>query len=626
MSLRPWTRALLGASVLAAGTFAAAPASAQRVDNIVSFGDSYADIGNAVALILASPNVPEATKQQVRTLYGTGRFSGGTNYIDTLATLVNATIENYAIGGALTGTGNVNAGLPGFTQQTGIFLSGTVPPGTPFPTSNRSFEAGDLLAVSVGGNDARAFQQANPTATTAQASAAANVSVASATANLNALVAAGAPTISFLAGNTSQLPEVALLPDPTRAAAIRNAFSTTFNTGIQSTLAGYAANGTVVHYLDLSAVLGQVAADPAAYGVPNGVACAPTPANVASGCDGYLFYVDQLHLSSDGFAIVGQYVAAQLQAPLTLAASTDLGLDTARQFGRTLTSRVDLGSPRDGEVAEGVKFFVVGDGFSRDIGRSASTDAFDVDGVGGTLGAEFGFGNGVLGLAANYTRGRARFSGSEPARDRLRSLQLGGYAGFAIGPAFVQGHVGYGRDRHRLSREGVVEGLTARADGSHVTAGAKAGYLVPLGSLRVGPVIGADYAKAKVDGYTEEGDPALALNVDKLRLKALTGNVGLEARGDFAGGGVSLRPFVSVVAEKDFTGDGRTAFFSQTSAPTIVNRWDLGERSKDLYGRITGGASAAILPGASLDAQVSSTFRQDGGNELGAQLGLRVGF
>ena len=51
-------------------------------------------------------------------------------------------------------------------------------------------------------------------------------------------------------------------------------------------------------------------------------------------------------------------------------------------------------------------------------------------------------------------------------------------------------------------------------NGNHFIAGAKAGYLMPLGKVRVGPVIALDYAKAKVDGYTEEGDPALTLNVD----------------------------------------------------------------------------------------------------------------
>ena len=94
--------------------------------------------------------------------------------------------------------------------------------------------------MSIGGNDARAFA-----GTVATAPAAAALAAASATVNLDRLVAAGAPTISFLAGNTARLPEVATNP---AAQAVRNAFSTSFNTAIQGTLAGYAANGVIVHY------------------------------------------------------------------------------------------------------------------------------------------------------------------------------------------------------------------------------------------------------------------------------------------------------------------------------------------------------------------------------------------
>ena len=65
------------------------------------------------------------------------------------------------------------------------------------------------------------------------------------------MVAAGAQNISFLAGNTSILPEIANNPS---AQAIRNSYSTTFNTQMQSVLAGYAANGVMVHYLDLTLV------------------------------------------------------------------------------------------------------------------------------------------------------------------------------------------------------------------------------------------------------------------------------------------------------------------------------------------------------------------------------------
>ena len=66
------SRALLAATAVAA-LAAATPASAQRVDRIVTFGDSYADDGNLFQLAGLNP----LTFQNG--IYRTGRFSGGTN-------------------------------------------------------------------------------------------------------------------------------------------------------------------------------------------------------------------------------------------------------------------------------------------------------------------------------------------------------------------------------------------------------------------------------------------------------------------------------------------------------------------------------------------------------------------
>ncbi len=149
---------------------------------------------------------------------------------------------------------------------------------------------------------------------------------------------------------------------------------------------------------------------------------------------------------------------------------------------------------------------------------------------------------------------------------------------------------------------------------------------MPVGSVRVGPVIALDYAKAKVDSYSETGDPALSLNVDSLSYKSLRGSAGVEVRGDFAGSGVQLRPFAAAVIEKDFTGDERTVRFAQTSAPTIVNSFVLEDASKDAYGRISLGFNGAILSSVSLDVAGSATVGKDQGNETSAQVGFRFAF
>jgi uncharacterized protein YhjY with autotransporter beta-barrel domain/phospholipase/lecithinase/hemolysin len=579
------------------------PAAAQQIDRIVVFGDSYADTGNALRLAGINP----VTTQ----IYTTGRFSGGTNYVDTLSNILQVPQYNFAIGGAST-TGNGTLGLPGFPFEVQEFLSGGGTLG--FPAVDTTLTRSDLVAISIGGNDSRYYQQGG--GTVAGASAAAATASASFQQNFDLVMQRGTPTISFLAGNAALLPEVATNPS---AQAVRAAYSSAYNSDVQQVLAGYADQGAIVHYLDLNAMLSQVQANPAAYGITNGLVCPifPDPTCVLNS-NGYLFYGDALHLTSQGFAIVGQYVAAQLAAPLTLQAPGDLGLDTARQWGRTLSSRSDLYAR--GAGTQGLRIYAVGDAMSRDVPRSDENSQFSIRGVGATIGAEYGLAGGVVGIAANYSHPRAEF-GNESARDSARSWQLGAYGSLSSGGLFGQAYVGYGKDKNRIRRAGVVEGMTASADGNHTVAGAKGGYLLPLAGLKVGPIVAIDYARAKVDGYTENGDPALTLNVGGQSLNALTGQAGLEVRGDLAG----LHPFVDFTAEHDFSGDSRLISFSQTSAPVIVNHW-AATRDKETYGRVAGGATADLGSKISVDAYATTTLGRDHGEEMGGQLGVKVRF
>ncbi|MEO7787653.1 MAG: autotransporter domain-containing protein [Sphingomicrobium sp.] len=602
------TRRLLAAALLGATALGlAAPASAQRVQRIVAFGDSFADTGNLFRITGSSSPV-----------FPTGRFSGGSNYIDSLSQILGVPQVNYAIGGATTGSVNVAAPGPlGFQNEVAAFLAGGAPL---FPSGSRTFGPNDLLALSIGGNDANGYQGAG--GSLAGAPAAATVSVANFTGGLNALINAGARNISYIALTPETAPRVAT--DPAAQQVLRS-FSSTFNAGIKAPLATAAANGAIVNYLDVGLVGQRIVANPAAYGLTSAGTCPASCVSTPSQQSQYLFYVDGLHLTSAGFAIVAKYVAAQMEAPLTLAATSDLALDTARQFGRTLTTRMDAGSPRDGELLSGVRLFAVGDSFSRKVGSTFTNEQFKSTSVGGTIGLEAGFAGGTAGIAANYSKPRVRF-GNDAAKTNSHSVQVGAFAGFGLTGGFAQGYVGYGKDKHRITRTGIIDNMSARPSGDHWLAGAKAGYLMSFVGLRAGPVVALDYAKAKVDAYSETGDAALTLNVNSQRFSSLRGSAGLELRGDLGSAGAHFRPFASVVAERDFKGDGRTVYYAQTSAPTIVNHFAFETASKKTYARGTAGLSASVVGGVSVDAAVSGTFGKKQGNETSARLGFNVGF
>ena len=87
-------------------------ARAQTVfTTIQAFGDSYADTGNLIKAI-------GPIKIAGIDIYPTGRFSGGTNFVDTTSSLLGIPQNNFAIGGATSGPTNVvGPGIPGFTQE-----------------------------------------------------------------------------------------------------------------------------------------------------------------------------------------------------------------------------------------------------------------------------------------------------------------------------------------------------------------------------------------------------------------------------------------------------------------------------------------------------------------------------
>jgi outer membrane lipase/esterase len=78
---------------------------------IQAFGDSYADTGNLFK-ILSFPNPPAFPPQ-----FPTGRFSGGTNFVDTTSALLGIPQLNFAIGGAKTTGNTVLGAFGGFDQE-----------------------------------------------------------------------------------------------------------------------------------------------------------------------------------------------------------------------------------------------------------------------------------------------------------------------------------------------------------------------------------------------------------------------------------------------------------------------------------------------------------------------------
>ena len=600
-------------------------ARAQTVfSTIQAFGDSYADTGNLFR-ILGTPNPPQ---------YPTGRFSGGTNFVDTTSALLGIPQANFAIGGARTGTNNTVApGLPGFTQEWQGFVG-----------AGMRIAATDLVEISIGGNDARAYYQGG--GTLAGVPAAATISANQALAGINALVGVGARTIVFTTGDVGQLPEATGNPN----APIGSAYSQNYNAQMQAALAAIARNGVRVELVDISLIGSLIRANPARYGVANVGACPLACIGNPALQNQYLFYFDGVHLTSLGFTIVGEYIVNRLNAPLTFAPQGDVALSSAMGFASTLYGKLDMFRETYGFMPSTMNayaaytkapylkappapavnpwsFYMLGNGGISDRQATVAANGFNLESVGGTIGTEYRINrNAFVGAAFDYSNPKARLLNNAGTTD-VNSYQLGIYAAWADAHFFAQGLATYGWQNFRNTRPGVVDTITSNPDGTTFLAGGKAGYLFDAARTQIGPIGGLTYARVRVNGYTETGDPVLTLTVGRQTTEALVGSVGVQFRAPFLVNGRIISPYLNLTADDDLIGNGRIIQYGATSAPLIINNWAIPNGSSQrIYGRVAGGVVAPVTNNVALMVNVARTVGHWGGDDFYGSGGLQISF
>jgi uncharacterized protein YhjY with autotransporter beta-barrel domain len=591
---------------------------------IQAFGDSYADTGNLIKII-----GPQA-------LYPTGRFSGGTNFVDTTSALLGIPQNNFAIGGATSGPTNVVApGIPGFTQEWQGFIA-----------SGKTIAPTDLVEFSIGGNDARAYYRGG--GTLAGVPAAATTSFNQTMAGINALVGAGARNIVFTIGDVSTLPEATGNP----AAPIGSAFSQNYNAQIQTALAAIARSGVRVELVDIAAVGNLIKADPSRYGLTSAGTCSLACIGNPAVQNQFLFYVDALHLTSHGFAILGEYIVNRLNAPLTIGPQGDVGLSSAIGFASTLFGRLDtfrettgFASTMNANAADlkvpytkappprpvaynPWSFYMLANGAVSDRQANVASRGFDLDSVGGTIGTEYRInGNAFVGAAFDYSNPKARLFNNTGTTE-ANAYQIGGYGAWTNANFFLQGLATVGWQNYRNVRPGVVDTITSNPDGTSVVAAGKVGYLFGTpDKIQAGPIGSLLYARAKVNSYTEAGDPVLTLNVGEQTAETLIGSVGAQFRFPFWVQGKLISPYVNLTADDDIIGNGRIVQFGATSAPVIINNWAIpNTNSHNVYGRVAAGIVAPVWNNVALTANVSQTFARTGGNDFYGNGGLKISF
>ena len=274
-------------------SWTASAVRADRITEIVAFGDSLTDTGNV--FLASGGTLPPSPP------YFDGRASNGPLYVERLAERIGLPTlapsltggTNYAFYGAESSlTGLSKDGTPNIGTQVGLYLSGS-----PTPTP------GTLFVLYGGANDFLFGGVTDP-----------SVPVANLSASISALAAAGATR--FLVPNLPPLGSTPLAVGTANEAPL-NALSAGFNSLLASELNRLETSlGISIAQLDIFGITRAAMADPASFGFSNVTdpAFDPSTGSLASNPDEYFFW-DPVHPTRVAHRILGDRAATLVAVP-----------------------------------------------------------------------------------------------------------------------------------------------------------------------------------------------------------------------------------------------------------------------------------------------------------------------
>ena len=627
---------------------AAMPSMAQQIDDVVVFGDSLSDPGNIPGLS-GGVNFPPSPP------YVDNRFSNGPVYSESLPGLLGKRFDpslNFAVGGALTGTENLNSNRanpdPG-SDLTDIVLPGIETQVSGFLSGGGRLDSDDLVIVYGGANDVFVAAETAATLPTDEiptliqstaAKAAGNI--AESVAKLNA---AGGEV--FILPN---LPDIGTTPSFAAGGADSIALGSGFTTAHNLALDQAAANlqiqtGANIIVFDVEGIVKDIQANPALYGVSNTTdACIETPACVTGDVDTqnqFLFF-DGVHPTAGIHDKFAQILATSVRAPTTLAAQGDVTLIAGEAFQRTI---FDHARPTSGTIsvgtASGSKATVsldTTDLSGDDVHKGRSTDLFvaagltegDRDERTGALGYDYDLGTLTVGLrhelnprlllggAMGIGTGEVDIDGGSESFDH-RQVQVGMSATYLSSGSYITGlaNLGYAKIRDIERRTG-IEGVetSGNTDGFIYGLGLAGGHLFSLGEgIHLGPVGSLRYSAVDLDGYVEDGPAFANQKVEEQKdIDSLVLSLGATLEADWKVSKThDLKLRLIALAEHDFEDDDRTIESSFVTSPTTLRtRVQAGDQTK---GRLGADIDFGVTRGISVGLGYETVVGFDDGSE-----------
>lgn len=590
-------RKFLVIGLLASAALAAPAAAKPTYSDTVFFGDSLTDAGffRPLLPLSAQPftgqfttNPGDVWSELLADYYGGDRNPNGNGQ----------TGDIYAAGGARVGIDTVGAlgPIPSLRTQVNAYLAANGGSANPDALYTVWGGANDLFAITNAGAD--------PTTTISGA-------VASEVGIVQTLQTAGARYILV-----PTVPDLGVTPafraQGPAAQAAATALTQTYNQSLFSSLSGA---GLRVIPLNTFALIGEVVADPAAYGFTNvtGTACQPqitansllcNPTTLVSPDAPVTYaFADGVHPTTAAHRILFQYAVSVLEAPRLIQQLPHNAAVTGRSRAERVAQHVSEAS------GDGLRWWASGRFDLQSDSRIRNR------GPGLLGGLDWVHGGLVAGAFAGYSRMRNEF-GADSGDVRQSDLTGGLFAGW-YGKAFwANVQASYSSLDYDVDRD-VALGAATRVhhgspNGHNLTVGGQAGADFALGKLKTGPVGSLLMQRIKVDGYDEsDGTLSTALSFPHQTYRSLIGSLGWRAAVELAPG---TSPYLQATYDHEFKHVRKEAFAELQTIDTLPyavpgNDWD---RS---YGTVTGGIRTSF---GNIDANLgaSTTVGRKGGQDI----------
>jgi len=225
-----------------------------------------------------------------------------------------------------------------------------------------------------------------------------------------------------------------------------------------------------------------------------------------------------------------QHLDAMLQtAPIVMGGNGESAQTFGGYAGKSIDSHLDALRQSGGSVAKGSwSGWMVGS--FEDIDPVINGAEYTARAMNGTVGVEFGLApNLVGGLALSLLAGDVDVEGGFD--HDVTSTGLSAYLGWEQGGWFGQASYSYAAQSFEEITRPAAFGLIAmgETDGTVHGFSAKAGRMYDMAGWTAGPVVGASFIQATIDGYTETGAGGGNVTYPELSIDRLTWGLGVEA-------------------------------------------------------------------------------------------------